>query len=70
MANGMLFAWPDVAYTIEIPGVYDGWAIAVLHDGTMVNRWADTEDQSKPAEGYERRYWATQKVIEAKQAED
>lgn len=60
---GSLFAWADVAHTIEIPGVYDGWSIAVLKDGTMINRWADTEDPTKPAEGYERRYRMTEEAI-------
>lgn len=36
----------NVAYHIEIPGVYDGWSIAVLEDGTLTNRWAG--DDGKP----------------------
>ena len=39
---------PDVAYLIEVRGVYDGWSIAVMKDGRLVNRWA-----GEP--GYERR---------------
>lgn len=67
---GALFAWVDVKHTIEIPAIFDGWSIAVLHDGTMVNRWADTEDPTRPAEGYERRYRMTQEIIEAEQTGD
>ena len=29
----------DIAYLIQIQGVYDGWSIAALKDGTYVNRW-------------------------------
>lgn len=29
-----------VQYVIELRGVYDGWSVAVLEDGSRVNRWA------------------------------
>ena len=48
----------NVDHIIEITGVYDGWSVAVLEDGTRWNRWAnDTQDGPEP--GYERRYEAT-----------
>lgn len=51
----------------EIRGVYDGWSVAVLNDGTMVNRWAnDAGDGPEP--GYERRYAATQEYMDGWQA--
>lgn len=31
--------WDSVDHLVEIPGVYDGWSIAVMRDGTQVNRW-------------------------------
>lgn len=42
---------------IELQGVYDGWSIAVMKDGTLRNRWSDLE-------GYERRADQTQAVID------
>ena len=45
----------EYAYLIEIRGVYDGWSVGVLPDGTWVNRW--------PEGDY--RYAATQAYIEA-----
>lgn len=37
-----------VQHLIELRGVHDGWSVAVLEDGTLVNRWSGIE-------GYERR---------------
>lgn len=54
---------PRIDHTIELRGVYDGWSIAVLTDGTLVNRWAnDADDGAEP--GYERRFAATQVHID------
>jgi hypothetical protein len=47
----------DIAYGIEIRGVYDGVAVWVLKDGTMVNRFADEP-------GYERRAARIQEYID------
>ena len=52
----------DVAYRIELPGVYDGWSVALLTDGTMRNRWENPD--GTPREGYERRWAATQEYID------
>lgn len=30
----------DIAYGIELPAVYDGVAVWVLNDGTLINRFA------------------------------
>ncbi len=46
----------EVAYLIEIRGLFDGWSIAVLEDGTWKNRW-NPED-------YPYRHAATQEYIE------
>jgi hypothetical protein len=48
----------DVDHLIELHDVYDGWSIAVLKDGTLVNRWAGYAD-------YERRARKTQDEIDA-----
>lgn len=47
----------DIDYGIEIQGVYDGVAVWVLKDGTMVNRFA-----GEP--GYERRATRIQDYID------
>jgi hypothetical protein len=47
----------EIAYGIEIPGVYDGVAVWVLKDGTMINRFA-----GEP--GYERRAARIQEYID------
>lgn len=47
----------DIDYGIEIQGVYDGVAVWVLKDGTMVNRFA-----GEP--GYERRAARIQDYID------
>lgn len=53
----------DIDHLIELPDVYDGWSIAVLKDGTRVNRWANADDTG-PREGYERRYTLTQQALD------
>lgn len=47
----------NVAYLVELRGVYDGWSIAVMKDGSRVNRW-DKKD-------YPKRWAATQAVLDA-----
>ena len=51
----------DIGHLIELRGVYDGWSIAVMKDGSLVNRWAD--DHGGPLGGYERRWAATEEAI-------
>lgn len=51
----------DIGHLIELRGVYDGWSIAVLKDGALVNRWAD--DNGAPLDGFERRWAATEEAI-------
>lgn len=45
--------YPEGTIFIEIRGIYDGWSVAQLPDGTLINRW-EPED---------RRYLPTQKWI-------
>lgn len=30
----------DVEIYIEIQGLYDGWSVAKMKDGSLVNRWS------------------------------
>jgi hypothetical protein len=53
---------PDIDHLIELWGVYDGWSIAVMTDGTLRNRWAN-ETGDGPEPGYERRWGATEAAI-------
>lgn len=50
----------QIAHLIELRGVYDGWSVAVMKDGTLVNRWGDGDG---PYAGYERRFNATAEAI-------
>lgn len=45
--------YPEGTIFIEIRDIYDGWSVAQLQDGTLINRW-EPED---------RRYLPTQKWI-------
>lgn len=45
----------DYALLIHIWGVYDGWSVGVMPDGTMINRWDEAE--------YPERYERTRKFI-------
>lgn len=58
----MRFTDENVSALIELRGVYDGWSVAALRDGTLVNRWADEEGKAVP--GYERRWKLTQHFID------
>jgi len=58
----------EVAYLIELRGVYDGWSVARMTDGSLRNRWAN--EDGTPREGYERRFEAAQKYIEGMEATD
>lgn len=51
----------QINHLIELRGVYDGWSIAVMKDGSLVNRWA--KDDGSAAKGYERRWAATEEAI-------
>lgn len=58
----------DIAYLVEIPGVYDGWSVAVHKDGSMANRWASSYEAYPASEVVRRRYEAAQKWIESEKA--
>lgn len=56
------YNWDDVDHTIELRGVYDGWSIAVLKSGQMINRWENRAGDG-PEPGYERRWQATKDAM-------
>jgi hypothetical protein len=53
--------FPEGTTLIEVRGIYDGWSVAQLSDGSLVNRWepgdyryAATQDWIERAEGEQR----------------
>lgn len=49
----MLNKVPDNAVMlIEIRGNYDGWSVAKLDDGTLLNRWSPEDRFYKAAQEY------------------
>lgn len=64
MGQGRRVNDDDIDHLIELSEVYDGWSIAVIRDGTLVNRWARPEAPYRGLPGYERRFQQTQLVIE------
>lgn len=57
----------DDYYLIELRGVYDGWSIKLMKDGTTINRWAnDAGDGPEP--GYERRYEAVEAYLRGEES--
>ena len=59
-------AYP-IAHLIEFRGVYDGWSIAVLKDGSLVNRWAGPD--GTPRAGHRHRFEATETALAHMRAE-
>ena len=43
---------PEGSIYIEIRGVYDGWSVARLPDGTMLNRWDVTDRRYLPTQAW------------------
>lgn len=37
---------------IEIRGIYDGWSVAKMKDGTLVNRWPEDDRRHKPTQDW------------------
>lgn len=55
------WTYDDVAMFYELTGVYDGWSVAELKDGRLVNRWS--------AEDYPRRHAAAAEFIASLEAD-
>ena len=59
--HGLVDDHGDVAYVVEIQGLYDGYSIVVYDDGHWQNRWED--EGGSPIPGLERRWKATNEYI-------
>ena len=42
----------NVEYYIEIRGIYDGWSVAKMKDGSYVNRWPEGDRRLQPTEDW------------------
>lgn len=41
-----------VVMLYEIPFVYDGWSVAEYEDGTLINRWDESDGRYIPTEKF------------------
>jgi hypothetical protein len=46
------FDLPEGTILIEIRGLYDGWSVAKLPDGSMINRWEPDSHRFKPTQDW------------------
>ena len=46
----------DVELYIEIRGIYDGWSVAKMKDGTLLNRWEPDDSQYAAVQEWIARY--------------
>ena len=46
------YAPEDVDHYIEIRGYYDGWSVAKMKDGRMLNRWPPDDRRHKPTQDF------------------
>lgn len=53
---------PPKEILIEIRGIYDGWSVRKLADGTLVNRWLESDRRYKPTQEWIDRMQAEYKV--------
>lgn len=42
----------DIESYIEIRGIYDGWSVAKMKDGRMLNRWPLYDRRHKPTQAW------------------
>ena len=42
----------DVESFIELRGVYDGWSIAKMKDGSYTNRWPESDHRFKRTQDF------------------
>lgn len=50
----------DVEIFIEVRGIYDGWSVAKMKDGSYRNRWPEDDRRHKPTAEVIRRMIATE----------
>lgn len=49
----------EVVLLIEIRGIYDGWSVAKMKDGRLVNRWPEDDRRHKPTQN-----WISNQIVE------
>lgn len=42
----------NVEFYIEIRGIYDGWSVAKMKDGSYVNRWPENDRRYQPTQDW------------------
>lgn len=55
-----------IAWLVELRGVYDGWSVAVMQDGTRVNRWGKN---GVAYPGHERQFETVESYLRGEDAE-
>ena len=40
----------ELDHYIEIRGIYDGWSVAKMKDGRLINRWPESDGRFKPTQ--------------------
>ena len=40
----------EVAMTIEVRGIFDGWSVALMRDGRLLNRWPPDDRRHQPTQ--------------------
>jgi hypothetical protein len=48
--------YPEGTIFIEIRGIFDGWSVAKLPDGTLVNRWPEGDRRHVETREWMERY--------------
>lgn len=49
-----------IDHYVEIRGVYDGWSVAVMKDGRMLNRWPPDDRRHKATQDWIASYATTE----------
>ena len=50
----------EIDHYIEIRGIYDGWSVAKMKDGRLLNRWPPDDRRHKPTQDWIARFKATE----------
>jgi hypothetical protein len=48
---------------IQIRGIYDGWSVKKLADGTLINRWEPDDRRHKPTQDWIEKMQSTYKAV-------
>lgn len=49
----------EIDHYIEILGIYDGWSVAKMKDGRLLNRWPPDDRRHKPTQDWIASFAAT-----------